>query len=99
MKCFSQQYILLLISAASILIAISIASGTLSKSVKWTFYNKEIDYGYNVISKWYAYQNLWTSFDKWKQGDLKYTKVFIPTKFRNGENIKTVLIWFQFRRH
>ncbi|CAG2246429.1 unnamed protein product [Mytilus edulis] len=83
MGCLSQPYILLLTSAALILIAISVVSGTLAKSVKWTFYNEAIDYGFGYILYMYAYQNLWTSYDIWKTGDQVYTKVFIPTEFRD----------------
>ncbi|CAC5374942.1 unnamed protein product [Mytilus coruscus] len=83
MRCLSQPYVLLLISAALILIAVSVASATLAKSVKWTFYNEAIDYGYGYILYMYAYQNLWTSYDVWKKGDSVYTKVFVPTEFRD----------------
>ncbi|VDI77258.1 Hypothetical predicted protein [Mytilus galloprovincialis] len=81
MRCLSHT--LLCLSTASILIALSVAGYTVAKSVKWTFYNEKIDYGYGTILYMYAYQNLWTSYDVWHKGDKVYTKVFIPKVFRD----------------
>ncbi|CAG2211102.1 unnamed protein product [Mytilus edulis] len=60
-----------------------VAGYTFAKSVKWTFHNEAIDYGYGTFFHMYAYQNLWTSYDVWKTGDSVYTKVFIPAEFRD----------------
>ena len=65
MKYMELSNILLIASVSSILLALSLAGGSLSKSVKWNLYNTETDYGTSGFAMYrlYAYQNLWTSYD------------------------------------
>ena len=74
MNIFTLPNILLIASASSILLALSLAGGSLSKSVKWNLYNSGTNYGAKggSVVRLYAYQTLWTSYDGWKG---KYDKV------------------------
>ena len=74
MNIFTLPNILLIASASSILLALSLAGGSLSKSVKWNLYNSGTNYGVKggPVVRLYAYQTLWTSYDGWKG---KYDKV------------------------
>lgn len=70
---------LLVISSISILIALLLSGASLAKSVKWNFYNNELDYG----TTWYmhAYQTLWTSYDAWTgYRDQTHMQVFKLSK-------------------
>lgn len=68
MNIFTLPNILLIASASSILLALSLAGGSLSKSVKWNLYNSGTNYGVKGgdVVRLYAYQTLWTSYDGWK---------------------------------
>jgi hypothetical protein len=75
MQCqFSKYNSLNTYPISSILLALSLAGGSLSKSVKWNLYNSGTNYGVKggPVVRLYAYQTLWTSYDGWKG---KYDKV------------------------
>jgi hypothetical protein len=79
--------ILLIASASYILLALSLAGGSLSKSVKWNLYNTETDYGYGFdMYRLYAYQNLWTSYDVY-EGKNDKVNAQAYTIIRSGEYI------------
>ncbi|CAC5395246.1 unnamed protein product [Mytilus coruscus] len=91
MKCLSLPTTLLIISSVSILIALSLAGASLAKSVKWNFYNYELDYG----TTWYmhAYQTLWTSYDEWTGNtDQTHMQVFKPIKDDSWRLLPRLLI-------
>ncbi|VDI11686.1 Hypothetical predicted protein [Mytilus galloprovincialis] len=93
MKCLSLPSSLLLISSFSILIALCLAGASLAKSVKWNFYNYELDYGYGITWYMHAYQTLWTSYDAWTgNSDLTHMQVFKPLKDDSWRLLPRLLI-------
>lgn len=65
MKYLTLPNALFVASSISIVIALCVSGGSLSKSVKWNFYNTGTTFGVDGGKVWYifAYQNLWTSYD------------------------------------
>lgn len=57
--------ILFFASIASIVLALGLSGGSLARSVKWNIYDSGTNWGVKdgPVSKLYAYQTLWTSYD------------------------------------
>ncbi|CAC5395247.1 unnamed protein product [Mytilus coruscus] len=75
------------------MIALGLAGATLAKAVKWTYYNKAIEYAPQVIFYIDAYQNLWTSHDPWSGNtDPKYLQAFQQIKDDSWRSLPRLLI-------
>lgn len=77
-----------MISSASILIALCLAGASLEKSVKWNFYNNDIDYGSSGGGIFHinAYQTLWTSYDAYNPHITDSLQVFNLLKDGKDKN-------------